>query len=193
MPNTECVESEYSGNDELDSNVHLVSAVIRSPPKVRPEEQVESTSPVNKQQHRCVYCNKTFNYLSLLTRHLPVHTGDKPFHCNACGKSFTENCKLRQHLQRCNGKMTADCRGQQAQNENSSEPHEAQSSMTEQQYRCHYCSKVFATSYPYRRHMLVHTGERPYKCTLCDAAFRDRYRLRSHKERFHENMPPGGK
>ena len=40
---------------------------------------------------RCKVCNKTFVRSYRLKRHMVVHTGEKPFPCQYCGRRFTKN------------------------------------------------------------------------------------------------------
>jgi uncharacterized Zn-finger protein len=38
----------------------------------------------------CKFCGKPFPEVSQLIQHLPIHTGERPFKCEFCGKA----CKL---------------------------------------------------------------------------------------------------
>ena len=45
----------------------------------------------------CPECGKTFNAHYNLTRHMPVHTGARPFVCKVCGKGFRQASTLCRH------------------------------------------------------------------------------------------------
>ncbi|XP_055548837.1 zinc finger protein 236-like [Wyeomyia smithii] len=48
--------------------------------------------------YQCTFCeNKVFTKLSLLERHFLIHTKQKPFVCNICGKSFNQKSSLKTH------------------------------------------------------------------------------------------------
>jgi len=51
------------------------------------------------------------------------------------------------------------------------------------------CGKRFLDQSKLRRHMLVHTGERPYKCELCNKRFSLDFNLRTHI-RIHTGEKP---
>ncbi|CAF91789.1 unnamed protein product, partial [Tetraodon nigroviridis] len=43
-------------------------------------------------------CKKSFKYSSNLTEHMKVHTGERPFLCKKCGKTFRRRSALGQHM-----------------------------------------------------------------------------------------------
>ncbi|XP_071758323.2 uncharacterized protein LOC139914034 [Centroberyx gerrardi] len=50
--------------------------------------------------HQCPDCPKSFPSASKLQRHHLIHTGQKPFTCTVCGKSFTQSEHLKTHSQK---------------------------------------------------------------------------------------------
>ena len=48
------------------------------------------------------------------------------------------------------------------------------------QYKCTYCDKVCNHPSNLKKHIRVHTGERPYKCDECDQAFSYKQSLTTH-------------
>ena len=47
---------------------------------------------------RCKECNRTFSQSAHLHQHLRNHSGEKSFECRDCGKKFSKSNCLRQHL-----------------------------------------------------------------------------------------------
>lgn len=45
---------------------------------------------------------------------------------------------------------------------------------------CKFCGKYWQTSGHLRRHMRVHTGEKPFKCNVCGKTFRQNVHLAGH-------------
>ena len=47
--------------------------------------------------HRCNICPRSFKKPSDLVRHIRTHTGEKPYKCEDCGKSFSVGSTLNTH------------------------------------------------------------------------------------------------
>ena len=52
----------------------------------------------SKKRHECSYCGKRFPTPSKLQRHSFIHTGEKPFSCPHCPKSYTQLAHLKNHM-----------------------------------------------------------------------------------------------
>lgn len=46
----------------------------------------------------CRHCDKSFTQASSLSVHMKIHSGDKPFPCNQCDKSYSQQTYLTKHL-----------------------------------------------------------------------------------------------
>ena len=52
----------------------------------------------SKRKHECLECGKRFPTPSKLQRHSFIHTGEKPYNCPHCPKSYSQLVHLQNHL-----------------------------------------------------------------------------------------------
>ena len=111
---------------------------------------------------KCEICPKSFKRLDRLKSHQRVHTGEKPFQCEFCPKRFAHNASRQSHQRVHTG---------------------------EKPFKCEFCPKRFARYTHRQSHERVHTGEKPFKCELCHKHFRQSSHLRHHL-RIHTGEKP---
>ncbi|KAM6472045.1 uncharacterized protein PHA67_003384 isoform 2-T2 [Liasis olivaceus] len=112
--------------------------------------------------YKCRECGKSFSESRSLTSHNRIHTGEKPYKCMECGNSFRTSSQVTSHKRIHTG---------------------------EKPYKCMECGKTFAHSSQLISHKRIHTGEKPYKCIECGKGFSQCSNLTSHK-RIHTGEKP---
>ncbi|KAI9582844.1 zinc finger protein 239-like [Glossina fuscipes] len=109
-----------------------------------------------KERKLCRFCPKTFTTTTHRRRHERIHTGERPYICEICGRSFASSAELSSHR---------SCRH-----------------LHERNFVCYICDKRFNR----RSQLNIHKANihiaRPatHICTICKAAFKRITELKTH-------------
>ncbi|UJR36295.1 hypothetical protein I4U23_029024 [Adineta vaga] len=130
IPTSSCVKDEPQ--DYIAPGINGQSMQFAKP-KTYPNRP--SKTPVHERPFSCPIdnCPRRFSRSDELTRHIRIHTGDKPFQCKICARAFSRSDHLTTHIRTHTG---------------------------EKPFSCDTCGRRFARSDERKRHAKVHQKSR---------------------------------
>ncbi|XP_062449007.1 zinc finger and BTB domain-containing protein 45 [Rhea pennata] len=113
--------------------------------------------------YQCGHCQKTFSSRKNYTKHMFIHSGEKPHQCSICWRSFSLRDYLLKHMVTHTGVRA---------------------------FQCGVCCKRFTQKSSLNVHMRTHRPER-FQCRLCTKGFSHRTLLERHAAANHPAAAAG--
>nr|XP_006824511.1 PREDICTED: zinc finger protein 850-like [Saccoglossus kowalevskii] len=145
--------------------------------------------PIDDTPYNCKKCGKSFSTEIILAQHVANHADEKPYTCKKCKKSFSYKSTLAGHSRTHTGERPFTCKkcGKSFNQKSTLQKHYVVHT-GDKPYTCK-CGKEFTQKSTLVKHYIIHTGERPFSCKDCGKSFRHKRNLTEHYK-IHSDVKP---
>ncbi|GAB6030445.1 hypothetical protein CHUAL_007315 [Chamberlinius hualienensis] len=153
---------------------------------------------VDMELYTCDICNyKTYSYGKLINMHRRIHSDDRPFLCDTCGKGFKTSKQLRNHRvihldkRKHRNLRSGECEicHRRFSDRRMLRVHNDTVHSKLRPYLCNFCGYAASCRSTLKMHIRQHTGEKPFACEKCEYRTADHNSLRRHKMRHSGEKP----
>jgi hypothetical protein len=182
-------------------NIQILDESFTTTTTLIPEES--SISLTNSKKHKCSHCDKSFDRLCRLSRHMKLHDStSKPFACEAegCYSRFQTPQALERHqiihsglTEKINEEKVHKCivcsKEFQIQEALASHMKKHKDILDQIEFECSICNEKFKKLIELTRHSKTHPENKTHKCLICSKTFSQGSHLIDHLNR-HNNLRP---
>ncbi|KAJ8928641.1 hypothetical protein NQ314_018734 [Rhamnusium bicolor] len=145
-------ETDFVPTEEMEQFMNKTCDIVQ--PSLETEEKK------TKEGFKCDQCDRVCSTKKLLKKHLLIHTQERKFSCETCGKLFRHRYEVTAH-KKSHNKPT---------------------------FQCDICSKMFIHKSHLNVHRKKHLGEYTAFCKNCHIGFVSLTSFKIHRNTHHDNL-----
>lgn len=145
------IDKIHHANKSFDDDFQLTQPKKNEPQDTGDYTLEQWNEIVLSKSKECPVCHKMYANPKCMRKHLrEVHSSQKKFVCDVCGKQFTSTNRVTQHKQK---------------------NHWGINKILEKKFECDLCNLKFRCKFFLEEHINTHTGNKPYQCEICKKSF----------------------